>query len=273
MASKYIDDDGAQHRVRCSDIEEKPNRKLTPIHGYADMPLVTLEEAVEPLIPIVHDVKRMAACAKWKCADHPADHLTVDQSSAIILYSMEWVPQDKCLYFVLNETLRDEKRHKLKPWFLFLKLFLTALSFLPPIYRTVYRGIKRDMRSDYREGQTVMWWGFSSCTLTMGVLNNDQFLGSTGARTLFAIECLSGRDIREHADFKNEDEILMPAGRQLQVVSCLEQGKDLVIIQLKEIKPPFPLIDLVPEITETTTKPKSDPIKPASKPTIKYISV
>ena len=74
-------------------------------------------------------------------------------------------------------------------------------------------------------------------------------MGSTGARTLFSIECTSGRDIRQHSNFQNEDEILLPAARQFEVVGCLSQGKYLCMIQLKEIKSPVPLIELVPEVS------------------------
>lgn len=249
MTSIYANDSSTEHRVRFSDIEDKSNRKLMPIQGYADEPLVSIEQAVEPLVSVVYNVKNMASWAKWKCADHPANQLTSDQSAAIILYSMEWSPQDKCLYFVLNKTLRDENRQKLKPWFRYLKLFLTALSRLPSTHCTVYRGVKADLRHEYQRGQTVIWWGFSSCTVTMDVLSNEQFLGSTGTRTLFAIECDSGKDIRQHSVFQNEDEILLPPARQFQVVACLPQGNDLCIIQLKEIGSPINLVELVPEVS------------------------
>ena len=160
MASKYIDDDDTQHMKRFSDIEENPRRKLLPIAGYADKPLVSLEEAVEPLVLIVHDVKKMASWAKWKCAEPPADQLTSDQSASIILYTAEWEPQNKCLYSVLNAALRDENRKQLKPWFLYLKLFLTALSHLPSRERHVFRGIRGDLRQDYQKGQTGDLVGF-----------------------------------------------------------------------------------------------------------------
>lgn len=244
MASKYADDSEPHYNQRFMDIEPKPRRKLMPIQGYEDMPLVSLEAAVEPLVSIVHDVKKMATWAKWKRADPPANNLSVDQSASIIIYSMEWEPQNKCLYYSLNEALRDENRRKLKPWFLYLKLFITALGRLPPVCRTVYRGVRRDIGEEYQKGNMIIWWGFSSCTLTMDVLNSDQFLGSNGPRTLFAIECNSGRDIREHSAFKHENEVILPAARQFQVVACVPQGKNLNIIQLKELKPPVPLIDL-----------------------------
>jgi len=251
MASKDVDGNESKHWQRFSDIEAQPCRKLLPIQGYAEMPLVPLEEAVRPLVSIVHDVENMASWAKWKCEDPPSDNLTMDQSAAIMLYSMEWEPQQKCLYFVLNTMLRDENRQKLKPWFSYLKLFLTGLSRLPPVHHTVYRGIRGDVRKDYKEGQTIIWWGFSSCTRTMGVLANDQFFGSEGSRTLFTIESTSGRDIRQHSAFQKEDEVLLPAARQFEVVSCLPQGKDLYIVQLRETNSPVRLIELVPEVSKT----------------------
>ena len=253
MASKHVADKDLEHMMRYLDVEEDPSRKLMPIQGYADKPLVPLEEAVEPLIDIVHNIKDMAAWAKWKCEDPPADKLTKDQSASIILYSMQWEPQDKCLYFALNATLRDENRNKLKPWFSYLKLFLTALSRLPSNHRPIYRGITRNLRNDYQTGQTILWWSFSSCTLNMGVLSNKQFLGSEGARTLFAIESSSGKDIRKHSVFQQEDEVLLPAARQFQVVACMSQGGGLNIVQLREIESPIHLIELVPKVSESNS--------------------
>jgi hypothetical protein len=248
MASKYSNDDEVQHNQRFSDIGGEPCRMLLPIQGYEKKPLVSLEEAVEPLVEFVPDVKRMAYVAKMKCDNPPADHLTKDESASIILYSMEWEPQEECLYYVLNATLRVENRRKLVPWFLYLKLVLTALSRLPSVQRTVYRGIRGDLHNPYKEGESVVWWGFSSCTTTMGVLQNDQFLGSSGTRTFFSIECTSGKDIQHHSQYKTEDEILLPPGRQFKVVSCLRQSGGLYMVQLKETEPPYPLLEPVSKV-------------------------
>ncbi|CAF1474014.1 unnamed protein product [Adineta ricciae] len=253
MAAKYSEDDDVQHHLRFSDITGEPRRMLLPIQGYERKPMVSLEEAVEPLVQFVPDVKRMAYVAKMKCDSPPADDLTTDESAAIILYSMEWEPQEECLYFVLNATLREENRRKLVPWFLYLKLVLTALSRLPSEQRTVYRGVKCDMRQQYKKGDTIIWWGFSSCTTTMDALENDQFLGSTGTRTFFSIECKSGKDIQQHSQYKTENEILLLPARQFQVVACLNQSGGLYMIQLREIDPPYPLLEPV----------SKDPPKPA----------
>ncbi len=49
--------------------------------------------------------------------------------------------------------------------------------------RTVYRGIKLDLSEEYIDGTTIIWWGFSSCTRALNVLQLEQFLGKRGTRT------------------------------------------------------------------------------------------
>lgn len=244
MAStNSIDNDESRHYQRISDLTEEPRGMLMPIQGYERKPLVSLEEAIEPIVEYVPDIKRMAYIAKMKCQNPPLDDLSIDESASLILYSMEWHPNEESLYYVLNATLRSEDRKTLIPWFLYLKLILTAFARLPSKHRFIYRGVKRDMREEYQKDTTVIWWGFSSCTSSIGVLHNEQFLGSQKTRTLFTIECASGKDIRHHSYFKNEDEILLPPARQFKVVSCLNQPGDLYLIQLQEIEPPYPLLE------------------------------
>ncbi|CAF4004292.1 unnamed protein product, partial [Rotaria sp. Silwood1] len=248
MAFKYVADQESQRRQRFSDVEENPRRKLMPISGYEKKPIVRLEEAVEPLENIVDNVKNSAAWAKWKCAEPPADNLTVDQSAAIILYTMELSDAKECVYYVLNLTLRDEDRKHLKPWFLYLRLLLSALARLPNLQTHVFRGVKGSIQSAYETGEKIIWWGFSSCTSDLSVLSNDQFLGSTGVRTLFNIDCKTGKNIQKHSAFPQESEILLPAARCFEVVACLQQGPDMNIVQLKEIDSPVKLIDLGSQI-------------------------
>ncbi|CAF3339330.1 unnamed protein product [Rotaria socialis] len=261
MAAKFVDIDEQHPTKRFSDLVGEPCRMLIPMEGYEKKPLVTLEEAVEPIVEYVPDVRRRASFAKTKCAELSPGKLSMDEAASITLYSMEWEPQDECLYHVLNKTLRNENRQKLEPWFLFLKLILTALAHLPSMARTVYRGVKQDLRKEYPKGKILVWWGFSSCTTTLDVLQNEAFLGETGPRTFFTIECDSGKDIQKYSCYQAEDEILLPAARQFKVVSCLSQGKNFYMIQLKEIQPPFPLIELVPQ-----PSPSSEPEPPPPMP-------
>ena len=244
--SKSMTSDGNsyENNFRFLDVAAEKHDILLPIEGHEKMPLVTLEKAVEPLVSILPDIRRKTHTAKLKCKN-PADGLTPDESAAIMLYTMEWEPQDQCLYFALNTHLRAADRKKLKPWFLYLKLILTGLSHLPRVERTVYRGVKHDLSSKYEEGDQFFWWGFSSCTTTMNVLKSDQFLGKSGTRTIFHIECLNGKVIRRHSYYEKEDEILLLPATYLEVISNFEMAPGLHAIQLKEIKPEFPYLEPV----------------------------
>ncbi|CAF2157640.1 unnamed protein product [Rotaria magnacalcarata] len=234
-----------QRRLRITDVAEESLKFLAPIGGYSRMPLVSLEEAVKPLVPILPDVQSHAYIAKQNCKK-PADKLTQDESASIMLYTMGWEPPEECLYVVLNTTLRaTDRQQKLKPWYLFLRLLLNALFRLPLLPTIAYRGVKLDLSRRYIEGETIVWWGFSSCTTSVGVLKSELFLGKTGNRTMFTLHCKSARDIRKHSFYPVEDEVLLMAATQFKVIGSLDQG-NLHIIQLEETTPPFPLLQPVP---------------------------
>jgi len=234
-----------KHTHRFSDIAAEPQRVLLPIQGFDKMPLVSLEEAVIPLVLLVPDVEQMVWIAKQNCS-HPKDNLSPDESASIMLYTMEWEPYEKSFYVVLNTALRAVRREALKPWFSFLRLIMNALQKLPSTHRIIYRGVKTDLTAQYRRGTTIVWWGFSSCTLSIETLKNESFLGKSGIRTLFSIECDSGKNIRSHSFYADEDEVLLLPARQFEVIGCLDQGNGLQIVQLRETQPKFPLIKLPP---------------------------
>lgn len=261
-----------KYTSRFKDLASEPLRMLPPIQGFENMPVVPLEEAVFPLISLVPQIKRMVYIVKERCED-PQDGLTVDQSAAIMLYTMEWVPKQKSFYFILNNTLRAENRQRLKPWFRYLKLVLTSLSKLPSARRCIYRGVRADLHNMYPKGKVFVWWGFSSCTSTIEVLQSEDFLGKKGNRTMFTIECDTGKDIRNHSVFQTENEILLPAARQFKVVSCFDSGNNLHIIQLKEIQPIFTLLEPLSECqdldiapTNISFPPNADILKPTKLP-------
>ena len=83
---------------------------------------------MKPLKKRVHNLEIHVLRAKEK-SHNPANDLTEDESASIYLYTCEWSPWDKCFYVVLNRTLRESDRSEstMKPWFKYLKLFLTAL--------------------------------------------------------------------------------------------------------------------------------------------------
>ncbi|CAF2724422.1 unnamed protein product [Rotaria sp. Silwood2] len=223
---------------RFSDVAEEPCIMLAPIEGFNKKPLVTLEKATEPLHNIVPRLHTFVHIAKQR-AKHPADDLSVDESASIALYTMEWEPYTESLYYILNKTLRNEDRKNLKPWFLYLKLIITALSRLPLINVTVYRGVKDIIESEhekYKVGKRLVWWGFSSCSTNRDVSEDDQFVGKTGIKTLFIIDCVKGIDVGNHSYFRKENEILLLPATQVEVIGYEEQEDNLRIIYLEEIE-------------------------------------
>jgi hypothetical protein len=75
------------------------------------------------------DIKDNVYVALHNC-QNSIDDLTQQESAAIHLY------------LLLNQSLCDVDRDQLKPWFLFLKLFLTALHKLSSQNKTVWCGVK-----------------------------------------------------------------------------------------------------------------------------------
>ncbi|CAF4231201.1 unnamed protein product [Rotaria sp. Silwood2] len=191
----------------------------------------------------------------------PKDGLTLDESASIFLYSMEWHPGDQSFYFILNATLLKTDRGLLKPWFSYLRLIMTALAKLPSESKRfhVYRGVKRDLSAEIKTENTIVWWAFSSCTTSLNVLDNERYLGKNEKRTLFTIDCYSGKKIRNHTFYPEEDEVLLFPASQFKVIGYLGEGSDLFVVQLEEIQPKYPLINpiepsknIIPDVTSYT---------------------
>jgi hypothetical protein len=204
------------------------------MYGYEKYQLVSLEEAVQPLHDLVPKIQDYVYVAKEN-SDNPAEGLTQDESASIKLYTMDWEPFESCLHRQLNETLRSEDRQLLKPYFSYLKLMLTALHRLPSFQGTVWRGIKMDISKHYQKGARGVWWGFSSATPNGNALENEQFLGQTGARSLFSIQCINGKQVKQHSTFPDEEEVLLMPGFYYEVTSILKPAHDMHLINLKEI--------------------------------------
>lgn len=253
---------------RFSDVMGEPCIKLAPITGYSRLPLVTLEEATERLKGIVPNIETHVHVAKERVTQ-PIKTLTVDESASIALYTMEWEPYVHSVYYILNSTLRTEDRGKLKPWFWYLKLILTALSKLPSTELTVFRGMRSEIEGGYEKyevGKEIIWWGFSSCSKIQTIAEKDQFMGETGQRALFIIDCLNGKDVSRHSYFGKEKEILLRPATSVQVVrkEFREDGVLLIhlqeiISQFKYIEDPIPTDTVPPDDIETQSVLSDEP--------------
>jgi NAD:arginine ADP-ribosyltransferase len=252
---------------RFSDLCDEPvDHLLSPIKGYQDKPLVSLTDAIKPVSVCFKEIEDNVFVALHNC-QNPADGLDQQESASIHLYTMQF-DDGPSLYLLLNQSLRAENRDQLKPWFLFLKLFLTSLYKLPSQCKTVWRGVRDvDLSSTYKKGTKFAWWGVSSCTTDIEVLESDEFLGKHGLRTIFSIECINGKSIGNHSYFKNtEKEIILMPGSYFEVIGQLNPAPELHFIQLKEISPPITLvkppfststnINPCPVVSESNTSPQ-----------------
>ncbi|CAF4201529.1 unnamed protein product, partial [Adineta steineri] len=213
----------------------EPQRRLSPIQGYEKKDLVSLEEAVKPLENLIQNIEGFVWTATGNC-ENPLEGLTPIERAAIYLYTME------CMYHQLNKALRNENRQHLVPYFSYLKLLLSGLWKLPSKQCLVYRGVKANISQQYPVGKKFAWWGLSSCTGSLNILQREQFLGKTETRTLFNIECFNGKDIQKHSQFPDENEILLLPCSYFEVLSELDQGNGLHIVHIKQIEPLIILI-------------------------------
>ena len=227
-----------------NDIETE----LRPIAEYAKEPLLPLYKACAPLVDILNDLYAYIQVALDETPDVPSDGLTFDESAAIRLYTMEWQKPHRSLYVMLNQTLRSRNGEHLRPYFKYMKLFITALVKLPCVPQsTVWRGVARNVSEDFPPNSPITFWTFSSCTAALPVLESNTFLGNTGERTLLSVEAINGRKIHAHSHFSTEDEILLLPGTHMIVQSKFSPAPNLHIIHLKQIipdqvllEPPFP---------------------------------
>lgn len=222
---------------RFSDLKSTPIENSDRIQGFEKEDLVSLEDAVEPLVNIIPCIRQMVSTAKGLCVA-PSDGLSIDQSASILLYTLDWTPSEASFYIKLNEKLRCGTKEELKQWFLYLRLFTDALSKLPLTItnQTVYRGVKKDLSIEYPIGGTCVCSSFLSCSASIEMVKD--FLGQTGPRTLFTIISHTGKDIHKHSLYPTENELLLCAMTNFRVVTNSDQGHELHLIQLEEIEHP-----------------------------------
>ena len=173
-------------------------------------------------------------------ASEPDALMSADQAAAIHLYT-----QESPVYRELNAALRSRNRNNISAFIPFLKLLLSAVYCLPLHSTHMYRGVKADLSSQYKEGQEFVWWSFTSCTTKVGVLSNTMFLGSTGDRTRFTIDTFSAVDIGHYSAIPAEEERLIMPGTRFRVESVLDLGNGLREIQLVEVIQTVHSIDYV----------------------------
>ena len=108
--------------------------------------------------------------------------------------------------------------------------------------KILWRRVCQDLRDTYTDGREFSWWSFSSCSSKVKTMESMSFDAKNQSFTLFSIETKSGRSLRNHSAYPTEDEVLLPPGRQIRVISHYDMRAGVSIIQIKEVKPPFKML-------------------------------
>jgi len=176
--------------------------------------------------------------------------MSEDEVVSLTLYTMEAVPREESLYYMMNKALRGKDRGGVSEWRDFIWLLLHAMRKIEkPTERSVYRGVKVESgmfgssRPDLTTGLDVTWSGFSSTASTINVMN--AFLGTEGERIMYDIELTEplARDIRPFSVFPSENELLLPPNFSYEIVSTFDTGNGLTMVQCKQTETLDPLLD------------------------------
>lgn len=187
--------------------------ELEPIEGVLKMAARPIAEACTPL-GLQWAAKEALDMMKDQTLSAPT--LTADEIAAIVLYT------GNSLYSRLNEALRSPNREKVRAYYAYLLLFLRAHDKLPSKEMQLYRGIGKNLSSQYAKGKTVTWWNVSSCTDNIEVARG--FGGGSYNGTLFHVKSTTAVPIMHLSMYKGEDEYVLAPGTQIKVVKVLKGG-------------------------------------------------
>jgi hypothetical protein len=233
-------------RCRFFDLMHETGDNLSQIDYYKQVKQLLLEETIihvqqHKAFKIDGDIQNKVSLAKEERSEvDDINNLTIDESAAIQLYTMESKSEEESLFYVVNSTLRLADRSQLKSVSPYLALLIGALEKLPPFNGLVYRGVSGNISSNFVKGKKLTWWGFSSCTQSLDVLSKEEFLGKTGQRTLFYIVCINGKSIQNYSYFSPDDqEVLLLPGTAFLITGKKRVNRDLTIVHLMEIEIDF----------------------------------
>lgn len=246
----------------------------SPVAGFAELEMCSFEEAAErlPIANVPGVIRECTALVETQVANGEiSSSLSPSKAKALALYThSDPVHESDSYYAKVNRALRKEERAGMTQYMRMLKLTVSAMTTITPYSGVLWRGVKADLVEMYPKGKRITWWSFSSCTVTLSVLERDMYLGKVGSRTLFNILTHHGYNIKSFSFFADEDEILLPPGLSFEVVDVLDMGNGAHIVQLREVESPECLLFHVPTTNEIALPaPPDEPARQEepSKPT------
>lgn len=216
-----------QYLDRLQGVGDEKAISLAPITGISGMPRPSFDAVLATLAPVDKGMAFWGKKARELAATKAVAQLDVEERAAVVLYTLE-----TALYKKLNAALRSPDRSAADLYRGYLRLLLGALAKLPTSSALLYRGVGKDLRSEYPRGSSITWWGVSSCTSKLAVARG--FLGATGRRTLFEVHTKAAVSIRELSAFTGEEELVLAPGTVLTVREVRPEASGLVTIVLEE---------------------------------------
>jgi len=203
--------------------------------GLEDISLQSFEDTMKPLQSKVEHIQDFAKSSLAFANSISNEHnFSIDVIAAINIYTREWKPREKSLYYQLNTALRSEERFACEAFLPYIKLLIHGLKQLPPFKGTIWRGVNGDVRERF-VNQEVVFAAFTSCSVGLSSAGGN-FFGKQGLRTLLNIKSHQGRNIAAYSSFKKESEILLLPNSRFKVIDVLQVSEGLFIVQLKQLE-------------------------------------
>ncbi|CAF0860725.1 unnamed protein product [Adineta ricciae] len=231
-----VEDDDDTNDSRYFDIPYADTEDKSYFSSILNSPLLIIEETIKPFEHLVDDVATKLYLIKQQLIVNDLYELTLDELSAIHLYIWERSPFTTSISYLINETIRRGFTDEFRTWTPYLNLLFTSLNKLLPIepHSIVYSGVRScNLSSQYKDNEIYTWWTFTTCLRSIDQIKLPHYLGKSGLRTLFKIECYSGKQV----PFSDEDEVILMPGFHFQVIGQLPLLDDLTTIFIREIPP------------------------------------
>ncbi|UJR12138.1 hypothetical protein I4U23_016315 [Adineta vaga] len=231
-----IEDDEDTNNSRYFNIPYVDNDDKQYFSTIFNSPLLIIEETIKPFEHLIDDVATKLYLIKKQLIINDFTELTLDELSSIHLYLWERSPFTTSIHYLINETIRRGSFEEFQLWHPYLNFLLTSLNKLSSIesHSIVYTGVRScNLSSQYKDNEIYTWWTFTSCLRSIDQIKLPQYLGQYGIRTLFKIDCYSGKQI----PLSDDDEVLLMPGFHFQVIGQLPLLDNLTTIFIREISP------------------------------------
>lgn len=222
------------HKVyleRLMDMGEETVKVMGTLEGVRELPVVPFAQTMRSIYKVPLSQSHVKRAMTFASNLKSTGGLSKDEASAIHIYT-----SGSSFYRELNAALRDPKRAKVGQYFLYIRLFLSALSHLKPCPPTMalWRGVATDLSDQYKPDSTIVWWGVSSCSSQRSIANS--FLGCMGKRMLFEIYSSTAAPIMKFSAFSGEEEFILAPGSQLKVKTATTDSTGLCHVVMEEIE-------------------------------------